>query len=72
MIEFYLSILIRDSLLKDEFILIDNYYNAIKELVNDYKKYDNNKKSLLDSVNDYIDLRRFHILKVLYNNNCVE
>ena len=35
----------------------------IKEIYEDYKKYDNNKKSLLDSVHDYINKNEQKILK---------
>ena len=53
---FYLGIQIIKYLeLEDKCLYIDEYYDTIKEIYNDYKNYDNNNKSLLDSVNDYID-----------------
>ena len=34
---------------------INDAYDTIKEIYEDYKKCDNNKKSLLDSIHDYIN-----------------
>lgn len=34
---------------------IDVYYDVVKEIYEDYKKHDNNKKSLLTSIHDYIN-----------------
>lgn len=58
---FYLGLQIEKMLsLGEKWLLIDEYYNAIKEIYEDYKKYDNKNKSLLDSINDYIyDNRTF-------------
>ena len=42
---------------------IDVYYNTIKEIYEDYKKYDNKNKSLLDSIHDYINKNEQKILK---------
>ena len=50
-------------LLEERPMYIDVYYNTIKEIYEDYKKYDNNKKSLLDSVHDYINKNEQKILK---------
>lgn len=51
---FYLGIQIMKAF-EVKFLCIDFYYDKIKEIYEDYKKYDNGNKSLLDSVNDYID-----------------
>ena len=52
---FYLGIeIIKILELEDKFLYIDNYYDMIFELYDDYEKYDNTNKSLLDSINDYI------------------
>lgn len=58
---FYLGLQIEKMLsLGEKWLLIDEYYNAIKGIYEDYKKYDNKNKSLLDSINDYIyDNRTF-------------
>ena len=40
--------------LDDKWLFIDIYYNKIKEVYNDYKNYDNENVSLLDSINNYI------------------
>lgn len=61
---FYLGIQISKAFnLEKKWLLIDEYYNSIKLIYEDYKKYDNNKKSLLDSINDYIDNNKQKILK---------
>lgn len=51
---FYLGIQIIKAF-EVKFLCIDFCYDKIKEIYEDYKKYDNGNKSLLDSVNDYID-----------------
>ena len=61
---FYLGIEIMKALLLEEQpMYIDVYYNTIKEIYEDYKKYDNKNKSLLDSVHDYINKNEQKILK---------
>ena len=50
-------------LLEEQHMYIDVYYNTIKEIYEDYKKYDNKNKSLLDSVHDYINKNEQKILK---------
>ena len=50
-------------LLEEQPMYIDVYYNTIKEIYEDYKKYDNNNKSLLDSIHDYINENEQKILK---------
>lgn len=53
---FYLGIEIRKCLLLEEqFLYIDLYLDKIKEIYEDYKKYDNKNKSLLYSIHDYIN-----------------
>lgn len=52
---FYLGIEIRKMLyLEGGFMYIDLYLDKIKEIYEDYKNYDNNGKSLLDSIHDYV------------------
>ena len=61
---FYLGMEIMKALLLEEkHMYIDMYYETIKEIYEDYKKYDNNKKSLLDSIHDYINKNEQNILK---------
>ena len=50
-------------LLEEQHMYIDVYYDTIKEIYEDYKKYDNKNKSLLDSVHDYINKNEQKILK---------
>lgn len=69
-IKFYLSILIFDKYLKNKWLLIDEYKNSINQITKDYIEYDNKKKSLLDSINDYIELKNDFILETL--KNCIE
>lgn len=61
---FYLGIeIMKALLLEGQHMYIDVYYETIKEIYEDYKKYDNNKKSLLDSIHDYINKNEQNILK---------
>lgn len=61
---FYLGMEIMKALLLEEQpMYIDVYYSTIKEIYEDYKKYDNKNKSLLDSINDYINNNEQKILK---------
>lgn len=69
-VQFYLSIMLYDRYLKDENILLDKYKNAIRYIYNDYINYDNNKKALMESIEDYIELRKDFILENL--NECIE
>ena len=59
----YLSIEIPKMLLLEERgLYIDLYYNTILEIYEDYKKYDDNSKSLLDSIHNYVDSKENYIL----------
>lgn len=59
----YLSIeILKMLLLEEQPIFIDIYYEKILEIYEDYKKHDNNKKSLLDSIHDYINSNERKIL----------
>ena len=67
---FYLGIEIRKMLLLEEqFLYIDVYFDKIKEIYQDYKKYDN-KKSLLDSIHDYINENESEIIEKI--KDCFE
>ena len=60
--ETYLSVCITQTFLSNvKHIYIDKYCEAIKEIAMDYEKYDNKDKSLLDSINDYIDKNKDYI-----------
>lgn len=50
----YLALQI-EFLFKDKGMLIDLYCEAIMNIYEDYKNYDDNNMSLLDSVNKYIN-----------------
>lgn len=53
---FYLGLEIMKILSLDGLSMdIDVYYDIIKEIYEDYKKHDNNKKSFLASIHDYIN-----------------
>lgn len=64
---FYMALEIKDKFLKEKFILVDCYYNAIKEITKDYLKSEEYKKDvgLLDSVNDYVKNNRRLILYIM-------
>lgn len=68
---FYLGIEIRKMLLLEEqFLYIDVYFDKIKEIYQDYKKYDNKKRSLLDSIHDYINESESEIIEKI--KDCFE
>ena len=63
---FYLGIeILKALMLQDNHLYIDLYYENIKEIYEDYKNYDNNNKSLLDSIHDYIDNNEQKILNII-------
>lgn len=66
---FYLGIAIR-QMNSDKFVVIDEFYNEIRELAIDFKKGDNYNMSLLDSVNYYIDNNKEKINKIV--DKCFE
>ena len=66
---FYLGIQISKTFgLEKKWLLLDEYYNGIKIIYEDYKKYDDKNKSLLDSINDYIDDHTIFIISVIKNS----
>jgi len=67
---FYLPIMLYDKYLKDENVLLDIYFARAYEIVIDYLNYDNTKKTLIESINDYIEARKDYILELL--NECME
>ena len=69
-VQFYLSIILYDKYLRDDKILLDKYKDAIRYIYNDYVNYDNNNKALIESINDYIELRKDFVLENL--NECID
>jgi len=69
-VQFYLTMILYDRYLKEETILLDVYKKVIRYIYNDYINYDNNNKSLIDSINDYIELRKDFVLENL--NMCID
>ena len=69
-VQFYLTMILYDRYLKEETILLDVYKRVIRYIYNDYINYDNNNKSLIDSINDYIELRKDFVLENL--NMCID
>ena len=60
---FYLGMeIMKALLLEEQYMYIDVYYDTINEIYEDYKKYDNKNKSLLDSIHDYINENEQKIL----------
>lgn len=62
---FYLSMILYENYLKNDVVLLDLYYDNITKIYNDYLNYDNKNKSLLESINDYIEIRKDFILELL-------
>lgn len=66
-IMFYMTLSVQDIFLKNKPILIDCYYNAIKEITKDYLKSEESKKDvgLLDSIFEYIQNNKRLILYIM-------
>ena len=65
-VKFYLTIKIYESFLKNKDFDLDSYQEIIDKIYEDYmKQYDNNKKSLLSSIEDYMQERKEFILELL-------
>jgi len=63
---FYLGIeILKMLMLQDNILYIDLYYKNIKNIYEDYKKYDNNNKSLLESIHDYINANEQKIINII-------
>ena len=73
-VKFYMALQITQlEEFKDKMILIDNYYKQLDILVKDYiEDYDNKNKSLLDSINDYINDNYNFIVEYCIKWNCFE
>lgn len=69
-VQFYLSMILEKKFLRDKDILLDIYMRNIRYIYNDYITYDNNKKSLIESIEDYIKERKKFILDLL--KECVD
>ena len=62
----YLSLqIVRSSFYRDKWCYIDLYYEEIKKIYEDYKKYDDANMSLLDSIDKYIKEHEEEIKKRL-------
>lgn len=60
----YLALQILKCLHKEnDNLYIDIYYQNILDIYDDYKKYDDPNKSLLDSINKYIETNKNTILE---------
>lgn len=64
---FYMTLEIQARFLKNKSILIDCYYNAIKEITKDYLKSEECKKDvgLLDSIFEYTQNNKRLILYIM-------
>lgn len=64
-VQFYLSMIIYKKYLQNKNILLDIYMRNIRYIYNDYIQYDNSKKSLIESIEDYIKIKEDFILNLL-------
>ncbi len=64
-VQFYLSMILEKKYLHDKDILLDIYMRNIRYIYNDYITYDNTKKSLTESIEDYIKERKEFVLDLL-------
>ena len=72
---FYMGLQISKQFeLEKEFLTIDNYYDSILYLVEDYirQEYDKKNMGLLESINDYINNNLIKIENVLVRHNVSE
>lgn len=67
---FYLSMILYNKFLNGKYLLLDVYYDKIQEITKDYWKYDKATKSLIESIDNYIETRKDFILEKL--SECVE
>lgn len=52
---FYMTMLFYDKFLQNKFIVMDEYYAVIQDIVDDYiLNFDNKHKGLMESIEDYL------------------
>lgn len=67
-VEFYLAFMIEKKYLGGKSLLLDNYLNAIRHIYNDYIGcYDNNKVSLMTSIEEYLEKQDVFVKEILLN-----
>lgn len=72
-IKFYLALqILKQDEFKDKFLIIDNYYKELDNIVEDYKRYDDKNKSLLDSIDNYIKNNIGYLIWYFKVYNCFE
>ena len=64
-VQFYLSMILYKKYLENKDILLDIYMEKIRYIYNNYMQYDNSKKSLIESIEDYIQIKEDFILDLL-------
>ena len=64
-VQFYLSMILYKKYLENKDILLDIYMEKIRYIYNNYMQYDNSKKSLIESIEDYIQIKEDFILNLL-------
>ena len=64
-VKFYLSIMLYDKYLKEDYVLLDSYMNTIDDIYLDYLPYDDEIKPLIENINYYIEIRKDFILENL-------
>ncbi len=57
--------IIKMLLLEEQVLYIDAYYKYVLEIYEDYKKHDDNKVSLLESIHNYINKNEQKILNII-------
>lgn len=65
----YLAIEIKECLLKDKMLYLDNYHTALIDIYKSFKAYDDNSCGLLEMVDSFIDDKKDFILNVLKHNH---
>ena len=67
----YMTMMFYDEFLKNKFIVLDEYYNIIRDITDEYlAHYDNKNKALASSIEDYFREQRPILLDLV--DNCTE
>lgn len=64
-VQFYLSMILYKKYLENKDILLDIYMEKIRYIYNDYIQYDNSKRSLIESIENYIQIKEDFIFNLL-------
>ena len=68
---FYMTMLFYDKFLQNKFIVMDEYYAVIQDIVDDYiLNFDKTSKGLMESIEDYLKDKENDLIDLA--DNCTE